>query len=149
MTQPMVTINVRGSREVERILKEIAPKEAERLIKQTVSAVATDIVKDARKEMNFTGPYSVGRMKRSVKKRQRRVRAGIIQTDITVAKRAFYWRFYEYGDGDVPRRRMFGKAIDKMKPQLARRFDMLFMKKLERRLAKVRNGPLPGTRGGR
>jgi HK97 gp10 family phage protein len=142
----MITVNVRGTREVERILSEIAPKEAERLVKQTVSAIATDVVKDARREMNFGGPYSTGRMKRSVKKRQRRVRAGIVQSDIYVQKRAFYWRFYEYGQGGMPRRRMFGKAVDNTRRDLAMRFETLFMKKLIRRLAKARNGPLRGAR---
>lgn len=143
----MITMQWRGSAEVERILKEIAPREAERLVKQTISAIATDVVREARKEMRFTGPYSVGTMRRSTKKRQRRVRGGIIQTDIVVAKRAFYWRFYEYGDGIVPRRRMFGKSLDKLRPRLSGRFDDLFMKKLTARLAKVRNGPLRGTGG--
>jgi HK97 gp10 family phage protein len=142
----MITVNVRGTREVERILAQIAPKEAERLVKQTVSAIATDVVKDAKKEMNFSGPFSTGRMKRSVKKRQRRVRQGIIQTDIAVGQRAFYWRFYEYGDGNNPRRRMFGKAVDNTRRELAQRFETLFMQKLIRRLAKVRNGPLRGAR---
>lgn len=142
-----MSVYIRGSREVQKILAEIAPKEAERLVKQTVSAVATDVVREAKRGMNFGGPYSTGRMKRSVRKRQRRTRGGIIQTDVTVLKRAFYWRFYEYGDGDVPRRRMFGKAIDKTRSNLSRRFDRLFMQKLTRRLAKLRNGPLPGTRG--
>lgn len=141
----MITVNVRGSAAVERILRDIAPKEAERLVKQTVSAVAQDIVRDAKRNMNFSGPYSTGRMKRAVKKRQRRVRRGIIQSDITVGKRAFYWRFYEYGQ-DNPRRRMFGKAVDNTRQTLGVRFEQLFMQKLMRRLAKVRNGPIAGAR---
>lgn len=140
----MITVNIRGSREVERILGQIAPREAERLVKQTVSAIGTDVVREAKKHMNFSGRYSTGRMKRSVKKRQRQTRRGIIQTDITVGKRAFYWRFYEYGNSGNPRRRMFGRAIDRVKLTLGQRFEVLFMKKLERRLARVRNGPLRG-----
>jgi hypothetical protein len=142
----MITVNIRGSQEVERILKEIAPREAERLVRQTVSAIATDVVRDAKRGMNFSGPYSTGRMKRSVKKRQRRVRAGIIQTDVVVGKRAFYWRFYEYGDGNNPAMRMFGEALSKTRQTLGPRFDQLFMKKLVARLAKARNGPLRGSR---
>lgn len=145
----MITINVRGGRQVEHILKDIAPKEAERLLKQTVSAIASDIVKEAKKEMRFTGPFSTGRMRRSVAKRQRRTRNQIVQTDITVGKRAFYWRFYEYGDGNVRARRMFGKAINKTRATLAARFDKLFMQKLENRLKKLRNGPPRGKTGGR
>lgn len=144
----MITLNVRGSRDVERILGEIAPKEAERLVKATVSALATDVVRDARKEMRFTGPYSVGRMRRATGKRTRRTRGGIIQVDVQVMKRAFYWRFYEYGDADVPRRRMFGKALDQLNGQLANRWEELFMKKLVKRLERARNGPLRGTRRG-
>lgn len=141
----MITMQIRGAKEVERILTQIAPKEAERLVKQTIGGVATEIMRNAKREMNFTGTYSVGTMKRSVKKRQRRTRRGIIQTDIIVAKRAFYWRFYEYGDGHNPRRRMFGKALGRMRPVLGQRFQKLFMNKLVKRLERVRNGPR--TRG--
>lgn len=140
----MITLNIRGEREVERILKEIAPKEAEKLVRATVGALASDIVRDAKREMNFGGPYSTGRMKRSVNKKRRRTRRGIIQEDVGVRKRAFYWRFYEYGDANVPRRRMFGKAIDKMRPVLGKRWNDLFMKKLIRRLERARNGPIRG-----
>lgn len=140
----MITYNVRGAREVERILREIAPKEAERLVKATISAIGTDVVREARKEMRFSGVYSTGRMRKSVYKVQRRTRGGIIQTDVGVKKRAFYWRFYEYGQNGMPRRRMFGKAIDKVGPMVGVRFEKLFMKKLIARLARVRNGPLRG-----
>lgn len=133
----MITVNIRGTKEVEHTLRRLAPKHAEALVKQTVGAVASDIVRYAKQGMNFTGPYSTGNMKRSVKKRTRRTRKGIIQQDVSVLKRAFYWRFYEYGDGDVPRRRMFGNAIDKVRPNLNRRFEQLFMKKLQNRLAKI------------
>jgi HK97 gp10 family phage protein len=142
----MITVNVRGTAEVERTLAKIAPKHAEALVKQTVSAIATDIVKEAKRGMNFTGPYSTGRMKRSVKKRQRRTRRGIVQTDINVSKRAFYWRFYEYGDANVRRRGMFAKAINKTRPILGVRFQELFMKKLIARLAKERRANLKKVR---
>lgn len=134
----MITVNVRGARAVERTLREIAPKHAEALVKATIGAIATDIMKDAKREMHFTGPYSTGNMKRSTKKRARRTRDGIIQTDIVVSKRAFYWRFYEYGNGEVKKRAMFAKAIEKARPELGPRFQELFLKKLTARLSRIR-----------
>lgn len=134
----MITVNVRGSREVERILSEIAPKESERLVRQTVSAIGSDVVREARKGMKFTGKYSTGRMRKLTKKRQRRTRRGIIQTDVLVGKRAFYWRFYEYGQGKIRKRGMFANAIGKVRGNLGARFEALFLKKLEKRLARLR-----------
>lgn len=142
----MITMQIRGARDVEKILTQIAPRHAEALVKQTVGAIASEITKNAKREMNFTGPWSTGRMKRMTKKRTRRTRRGIIQNDIVVGKAAFYWRFYEYGDGTVKRRRMFGKALGKMRPVLGQRFEKLFLQKLERRLVKARNGPRPKRR---
>ena len=130
----MIKMNIRGGPFVEKTLREIAPKEAESLMKATVGALATDVIREAKKGMNFSGPYSTGRMKKSVKKRVRRTRKGIIQTDVTVGKRAFYWRFYEYGDGDVPRVAMFGNAIRHVGRTLGRRTTELFLKKLTQRL---------------
>ena len=142
----MITVNVRGDDVTEHILRRIAPRHAEALVKQTVGAIATKISKDARKSMYFSGPYSTGRMRKSVKNRRRRTRNGIVQTDIVVAKRAFYWRFYEYGDGDVRARRMFAKAVDNMRPRLVHEFKTIFGRKFVARLKKHRNGPLPGAR---
>lgn len=142
-----ITVNVRGTKHVEHTLRKIAPREAERLLKQTVSAVATDVIREAKRHMNFRSVYSTGRMKRGVKKRQRRTRNQTVQMDIMV-RGAFYWRFHEYGDGGVPRRAMFGKAINKTRSTLPRRFEQLFMKKLVKRMQRARKAG-GAARGGR
>lgn len=143
----MISLQVRGARETERILKEIAPKHALALTRSTVGAIASEVMKDAKRGMNFSGQYSTGRMKRSTKKRSRRVRAGIVQQDIMVGRRAFYWRYYEYGQGGNPRKRMFEKALMNMNGQLARRWEELFMKKLLQRLARERRRTQSKVRG--
>lgn len=140
----MITVNTRGAREVERILSQIAPKEAARLVKSTVGGVASEVMKDAKRNM----PRGTGKMKRLTKKRIRRMRRGIAQNDIVVGRSAFYWRFHEYGDGHVKRSAMFYKSINAIRPELGRIFERLFLRKLEARLKRVRNGPLRG-RGGR
>ena len=137
-TKALITVNVRGTRAVERTLRQVGPKVGLALTKSTVSAVASEVMKNAKKEMKFTGRYTKGRMRKATKKRVRRVRGGVVQNDIVVNRRAFYWRFWEYGDGDVPRRAMFGKAVKQIKPVLAHRFEVLFMKKFQARLARER-----------
>lgn len=132
----MMKLNVRGTEAVERTLRDLAPKYALGLTKSTVGAVTSEVMKDAKRNMEF-GEDSTGEMKRQTKKRVRRVRQGIVQNDIVVGKKAFYWRFHEYGQG-VTARRMFEKAIMSMNNNLAQRFEELFMKKLVARLARER-----------
>lgn len=134
----MITLQVRGADAVERTLRDIAPKHALALTRATVGALATEVMKDAKTNMNFTGRYSTGQMKRDTKKRARRVTGGIVQNDIVVGGRSFYWRFYEYGQGGNPRKRMFEKALMNMNGKLAQRWEELFMKKLVQRLARER-----------
>jgi HK97 gp10 family phage protein len=134
----MITLQVRGADAVERTLRDIAPKHALALTRATVGALTTEITKDAKKNMNFTGRYSTGMMKKHTKKKIRKVRGGIVQNDIVVGRRAFYWRYYEYGQGGNPRKRMFEKALMDMNGKLATRWEELFMKKLVQRLARER-----------
>lgn len=134
----MIRMEAIGTKAVERTLREIAPREALNLTRSTVRAVATEIRKDARAGMNFTGGYSTGMMKRLTALDVHRVRGGIVQIDVVVGRKAFYWRFYEYGQGGNPRKAMFANAVGKMNGRLAARFEELFMKKLTARLVKVR-----------
>lgn len=131
----MINIQVWGAGLVERTLRDIAPREALTLTRATVGAVASEIMKDARKEM----PKQTGALRRAVKKRRRQVRRGIVREDIVVAPGAFYWRFHEYGNGRVRERAMFGKAVHKMRGRIGPRFEELFLKKLTARLARARS----------
>lgn len=135
----MITISVRGTRAVENTLAKVGPKAGLALSRATVSALASEIVRDARGEMSFTGAYTKRTMRKATKKKVRRVRAGIVQNDVIVGKNAFYWRFWEYGQGStVTRRRMFGKSVNNMRAVLGARWEALFMKKLQARLARER-----------
>ncbi len=145
----MISIHVRGGRDVGHILRVVGPRDAFALTRSTVGALTSEVMRDAKKNMNFTGPYSVGLMKRSTRKRVRRVRNGVFRNDIIVLAAAFYWRFYEYGDGHNPRRRMFGNTLIEFRPKLKARWRALFMDKFIRRMQRARNGPLAGTGRGR
>ena len=137
-------MSVRGTKETEFILSKMAPREALNLTRATVGAMAGELVADAKGEMSF-GRQSRGNMRRSVKRVRRQVRNGIVQEDVTVGRRAFYWRFWEYGQR-VARRAMFHKAVTKLENDLAKTWERLFLKKLQDRLARERRRRLRGVR---
>ena len=134
-----VTIQIRGTQAVEHTLRKIAPKHALTLMRATIGAVAGDLRKAAIRNMDFGGPFTTGTMKKATKLRRRKVRKGIIQTDIVVGPQAFYWRFWEYGASNkTPEKAMFGRAVRKIDGQLDQLLERHFLKKFEALL--VREG---------
>lgn len=129
MAGDLISIQVRGSDFVEDTLRAVGPKMALNLTRSTVGAVASEIARDAKANMVFTGGGSRGRMKKGTRTKRRRVRDGIVQSDIFV-HRAFWWRFHEFGTVNLGETAMFGRALHKMRPNLRRRFDELLLKKL-------------------
>lgn len=128
-------VKISGLDEVASIMTEIAPREANNLMRSTVHAAAGEIAKDAKRFM----PADTGRMKAATKTVRRKVRGGVFRSDIVVRDLAFYWRFREYGQGpDMREDAMFMKAIALFRKELNAHFASLFGKKLEARLARLR-----------
>ncbi len=125
-------LDVQGLDDVERVLGEMAPREAFNLTRSTVHVVAGEIAKDARRDM----PVDEGDLKAGTKHKRERPRGDSVES--TVRSREFYWRFLEYGDGpDGEEHAMFGKAVNKFAANRETILTQLFVKKLEQRLARL------------
>jgi len=129
-----MTVTIRGVADVNRILAEIAPREALNLMRATVQGVASDLAKRAKTDM----PTDEGAMKRGTKAKRRRGRTGHVQSDVVI-EGAFYWRFLEYGQGpDGVEHAMFLKALQSMRPEMSKVYTEQFAKKLIARLKRER-----------
>jgi hypothetical protein len=129
------TIELRGLKDVDRLLSQVAPRQAQNIMRATVHGMAGEIRNDAKKAM----PEDDGDMKRATKAKRRRARGSIIRSDVLVGREAFYWRFLEYGQGpDGIEYAFFMKAVEKLRQKMTERFLRQFGKKFEAALARAR-----------
>lgn len=124
---------IEGIDDVNRTLKEIAPREAKNLMRATVQDIASQLAKSGK----ANAPKDDGDLKKGIKaKRERGTKTSV---ESTVRSAAFYWRFLEYGQGpDGVEHAFMLKALEEMRPNMDRVYLETFVKKLEARLARQR-----------
>lgn len=128
-----MTVEIRGIDDVRRLLRDIMPKEARVLSRQTVKDVATEIADEAKRIM----PVDEGAMRAGTRAQQERDKDGQGRASVRV-RGAFYWRFLEYGDGpDGIEHAMFMRAKEKVMSQIDTIATQKFVRRLASRLAKV------------
>jgi hypothetical protein len=128
-------MKLRGVDDVNDLLSRVAPNHAQNIMRATVHDMAREVAKDARGEM----PSDEGDLKRSTKHKREKVRDGKVQSTVRVNRRAFYWRFLEYGQGpDGVEYAFFAKAVQKLRAAWTERFLRSFVKKFESTLARAR-----------
>lgn len=136
-----VDVEVRGIADINAILRQIAPREAQNLMRATVY----DIAKTGAERMAENTPddpaTGAGDLKSSIKPKRERSRRGQADASVTVTniRRNFFWRFLEYGDGpDGVEYAMALKALQSMRPEIDRLYLDAFVKKLVARLKRER-----------
>lgn len=126
---------ITGVKDVQKILDQIAPKEAANLLRATVHGVAGEVSKKAKQNAR---PYrDTGTLIKAIKTKRRRARGGMPRSDVIVDKKGFYWRFLEYGTTKTPERPIFRKSKQQMEDQLDGILLTQFGKKLTKRLKKL------------
>lgn len=129
-----VDTKIEGIEDINALLSKVAPKKAKNIMRATVHGVAGQVRNDAKKAM----PSDTGDMKRSTKAKRRRQRGNKIASDVIVEKKAFYWRFLEYGQGPDGREvAMFMQAVEKLKADFPRILSEQFVKKFEAALKRA------------
>lgn len=129
-----VTTEVRGIDDVNKILNQIAPRHARNIMRATVHDMAKQVRDDAKDGM----PEDEGDMKRLTKHRRERAEGNRFTSSVRVGRKAFYWRFLEYGQGpDNVAYDFFLRAIQKMRGMMQERFLRAFGRKLEAALKRA------------
>jgi len=126
-------MEVMGDREIIDLLNNIAPREANKLLKSSVRGVASSVRTEARASV----PKKSGNLARSIMVKLKRSQRGHVRYDVRVrAGKAqkndgFYWRFLEYGTQFISERAYFRRAAEKLRPNLVPIFRRQFGLKLE------------------
>lgn len=128
-----MTVEIRGLDDVRRLLRDIMPREAKALTRQTTKDVAKAIADTAKPMM----PVDEGDMRRGTHSKQERDKDGEGRASVRV-RGAFYWRFLEYGDGpDGIEHAFFLRAKEKVMRNIDSIATQAFVKRLAARLRKV------------
>jgi HK97 gp10 family phage protein len=131
----MTSIRIRGIEDVNRVLQEIAPREAINLMRATTADLAKGIAKDAQDN----APVDQGDIKRGIKHKRARGDKNTVKAEVVANTNgtSFHWRFEEYGQGpsgvEVA---MFLRALMKAKTEMPQRYLQSFTDKLIGRLAR-------------
>jgi HK97 gp10 family phage protein len=107
---------ITGADDVEKILKDIAPRHARNLMRATIHGVAGEIAKDAKRN----APKRSGLLKKSIIAKRRKSPPDAPVSTVNVEGKdpknlPFYWRFIEYGTRGYKKgdRRAGGKGVAK------------------------------------
>jgi len=132
-------LEITGIEEVNKILKEIAPKHAANIARSTVHAIASDIAKEA-KSSAVTGDTK--NLKKSIKAKRRkspsyRPRSDVVVTHGSSAKNdAWYWHFVEFGTKKQPAQPFFLPVYNKYKASINTIYKKKFFVQLAKKLAR-------------
>lgn len=135
-------VTITGIADVNRILAEIAPREAKNLLRNTTVEIARELANDA-KTFTPDDPATKAWVGTSFAAKRERGDRNTVAASTIVKKgkgsRSFIWRFLEYGTGpEGVEHAMFLKAFQKMKPEIVPTYLRIFGDKLESRLKKLR-----------
>jgi hypothetical protein len=137
-----VKVTLTGIADVNKLLADIAPKEAKNLLRATTLEIAKELALDA-KTYTPDDPATQQWVGTSFRwKRDRGDRDTVAASTIVVkgkGSRSFIWRFLEYGTGpEGVEHAMFLKSFQKMKPEIVPTYLRVFGKKLEALLKRRR-----------
>lgn len=127
-------VTITGIADVNRLLAQIAPREAKNLMRATVHDLASQLARAAK----AGAPAEDGALKAGIKAKRQRGTRDIVASAAGVYGTAWYWRFLEYGQGpDGVEHAFFLKALQAIRPEIDRVYLQAFVGKLEARLARL------------
>lgn len=130
-------MEIRGIEDVNRVLAQIAPREAKNLMRATTADLAKGIAQDAK----AGAPRDEGDLKKGIGHKRARGDRETVKAQVLANRNggSFYWRFLEYGDGpDGVEHAFFLKALEKARTDMNARYLKVFVDKLEKRLVRLR-----------
>lgn len=128
-----MSVEIRGIDDVRRLLRDVMPREARILTRQTTKDVASAIADEAKALM----PVDEGTMVAGTNAFQERDRDGHGAASVRV-RGAFYWRFLEYGDGpDGIEHAFFLRAREKVMQNIDSIATQAFVRRLVARIGKL------------
>jgi HK97 gp10 family phage protein len=135
----MIETTITGIDDIIKILEDVTPKHANKLIRNTMRGVAVEGQKKIRENLYASVKKREGTLGKSLKVRARRTSdknkvnfAVYFDTGKGVKNDGFYWRFLEHGTKNIPNARNFArKARIQLQAELNNVIVGQFAKKLE------------------
>ena len=135
----MSSIRITGIADVNRVLQEIAPREAINLMRATTADLAKGIANDAKAK----APKDKGDRVGGIKHKRARGDKNTVKAEVLANTNgtSFYWRFLEYGQGpDGVEHAYFLGALMQAQSEIEQRYLQSFTDKLTSRLARKSKG---------
>ena len=136
----MTNIRITGIADVNRVLREIAPREAINLMRATTADLAKGIAQDAK----ATAPADRrGRIAKGIKHKRARGDKDTVKAEVVANAdgKSLFWRFLEYGQGpDNVEHAYFLRALMMAQTEIEQRYLRSFTDKLTSRLARKSKG---------
>lgn len=135
-------VSVIGLDALENVLAEIAPKQAQNLMRATVYSVASKVGKSAKKK----APKKTGNLRKAIKTKRKKSPPDRPVSEVSVehgknAKSdAFYWHFHEYGTSKMQATPFILPAKEEVLSNATALLREEFGKKLEKAMAKAARG---------
>ena len=136
-------VTITGIADVNRVLRDVAPREARNLMKATVYDLTKQLADSARDRAPSDGPPLT--LKPAIKpKRQRGTRdkiqaAVVVERGKSAKADGYFWRFLEFGTKTgIPEYGFFLRTVQELRPQIDRLYLETFVRKLEARLVRER-----------
>ena len=132
----MTNIRITGIADVNRVLQEIAPREAINLLRTTTLDLAKGISKDAKAK----APRDKGDVSAGIKHKRALGDKNTVKSEVLANTNdtSFYWRFLEYGQGpDGVEHAFFLGALMQAQAEMEQRYLKSFTTKLTGRLARL------------
>jgi len=123
-------IKIEGVEDIQKAFKVLLPRQAQNLMRATVFATAK-IVRDDSREF---APEDEGILNKEIFHRREKSHPDKPMSSVYVTKKAFYWRFLNYGTGGknpIPENPFFLRAIEKTRMNIKQILVEQFGKKLE------------------
>ena len=135
-------IQLIGMDEIQSLLADFLPREANNLSRNLVFGLAQEATKLAKQNVRVR----TGNLRKSIKAKRRRGKPGQPVSDVMVTQGnnakndGFYWLFIEHGtggDNPQPAQPFVRPAYDKIRADLPMYTDKVFTDKLRKRIARV------------
>tara|TARA_Y100000310_G_C20701393_1_gene830267 strand:- start:2119 stop:2553 length:435 start_codon:yes stop_codon:yes gene_type:complete len=137
-----MTMVVEGLEDVQKLLERDAPKQANNIMRSVIQGVASEIAKEAKKNV----PRQTGNLRKAIKAKRRRGKPGFPVSDVIVTSGksqrndGFYWRFVEFGtQGENPQSEQpfIRPAKQKIQSNLPQILEDQFVKKLKANIKRI------------
>lgn len=137
-----IEIKLEGFDAVQKALKDLAPREANQVLKRTVTKIAAGMRDEARRRV----PVDEGTLKKAIRSKRERGTKTSAEAGLRIHPKGFYWHLIEFGTIKAPAQPFLVPSIEHTRANIAKIFREEFFKQFARQMVKRAN-KIPGIRG--